>query len=162
MNKVFDYLNFCLQQVVKDAELDSLLKALRGEYVEPGPGGDPIRNPDVLPTGKNIHALDPQAIPTSAAVQSAAVVVERLIERQKEGNGGAWPETIALVLWGTDNIKTYGESLAQVMLMVGVRHKPDALGRVNKLAAEQENEPVEMNFVRKHALEQAEELGVSV
>merc|ERR1712087_288200 len=44
-----------------------------------------------------------------------------------------WPETIALVLWGTDNIKTYGESLAQVMLMVGVRPKPDALGRVNKL-----------------------------
>merc|ERR1719327_2514543 len=133
MEKVFNYLNFCLQQVVKDAELDSLLKALRGEYVEPGPGGDPIRNPDVLPTGKNIHALDPQAIPTSAAVQSAQVVVERLIERQKLDNGGAYPETIALVLWGTDNIKTYGESLAQVMLMVGVRPKPDALGRVNKL-----------------------------
>merc|ERR1719217_502841 len=202
MEKVFNYLNFCLQQVVKDAELDSLMKALRGEYVEPGPGGDPIRNPDVLPTGKNIHALDPQAIPTSAAVQSAAVVVERLIERQKLDNNGAYPETIALVLWGTDNIKTYGESLAQVMLMVGVRPAPDALGRVNKLelipleelgrpridvvvncsgvfrdlfvnqmnlldraiklAAEQENEPVEMNFVRKHALEQAEELGVSV
>ena len=133
MEKVFNYLNFCLQQVVKDAELDSLMKALRGEYVEPGPGGDPIRNPDVLPTGKNIHALDPQAIPTSAAVQSAQVVVERLIERQKLDNGGAYPETIALVLWGTDNIKTYGESLAQVMLMVGVRPKPDALGRVNKL-----------------------------
>ena len=201
MEKVFNYLNFCLQQVVKDAELDSLMKALRGEYVEPGPGGDPIRNPDVLPTGKNIHALDPQAIPTSAAVQSAQVVVERLIERQKLDNGGAYPETIALVLWGTDNIKTYGESLAQVMLMVGVRPKPDALGRVNKLelipleelgrpridvvvncsgvfrdlfvnqmnlldraiklAAEQD-EPPEMNFVRKHAIEQAEELGVSV
>merc|ERR1711907_98843 len=73
------------------------------------------------------------AIPTSAAVQSAQVVVERLIERQKLDNGGAYPETIALVLWGTDNIKTYGESLAQVMLMVGVRPKPDALGRVNKL-----------------------------
>merc|ERR1719327_1214331 len=133
MEKVFNYLNFCLQQVVKDNELDSLQKALRGEYIEPGPGGDPIRNPNVLPTGKNIPALDPQAIPTSAAVQSAQVVVERLIERQKEDNGGAYPETIALVLWGTDNIKTYGESLAQVMLMVGVRPKPDALGRVNKL-----------------------------
>merc|ERR1739848_925225 len=201
MEKVFNYLNFCLQHVVKDAELESLMKALRGEYVEPGPGGDPIRNPDVLPTGKNIHALDPQAIPTSAAVQSAAVVVERLIERQKLDNNGAYPDTIALVLWGTDNIKTYGESLAQVMLMVGVRPAPDALGRVNKLelipleelgrpridvvvncsgvfrdlfvnqmnlldraiklAAEQD-EPSEMNFVRKHALEQAEELGVSV
>lgn len=68
----------------------------------------------VLPTGKNIHALDPQSIPTVAAIKSAAVVVERLIDREKMNNGGKYPETIALVLWGTDNIKTYGESLAQV------------------------------------------------
>lgn len=50
---------------------------MQGGYVEPGPGGDPIRNPGVLPTGKNIHALDPQAIPTQAAVKSARIVVER-------------------------------------------------------------------------------------
>ncbi len=50
---------------------------LQGGYVEPGPGGDPIRNPGVLPTGKNIHALDPQSIPTQAAVKSARVVVDR-------------------------------------------------------------------------------------
>ena len=50
---------------------------MQGGYVEPGPGGDPIRNPGVLPTGKNIHALDPQSIPTQAAVKSAKVVVER-------------------------------------------------------------------------------------
>jgi magnesium chelatase subunit H len=49
----------------------------QGGYVEPGPGGDPIRNPGVLPTGKNIHALDPQSIPTQAAVKSARIVVER-------------------------------------------------------------------------------------
>lgn len=130
------------------------------------------------------------------------MVVERLIERQRLDNGGKYPETIALVLWGTDNIKTYGESLAQVMLMVGVRPVPDALGRVNKLelipldelkrpridvvvncsgvfrdlfvnqmnlldravklAAEQADEPLELNYVRKHALEQAAELNVSV
>merc|ERR1711871_1548728 len=89
--------------------------------------------PDVLPTGKNIHALDPQAIPTAAAIQSAKVVVDRLLERQCKENGGKYPESIALVLWGTDNIKTYGESLAQVMLMVGVMPVSDALGRVNKL-----------------------------
>jgi magnesium chelatase subunit H len=77
--------------------------------------------------------LDPQAIPTGAAVASAKVVVDRLIERQRVENNGVYPESIALVLWGTDNIKTYGESLAQVMLMVGVNPVPDALGRVNKL-----------------------------
>merc|ERR1712118_131503 len=87
------------------------------------------------PTGKNIHALDPQAIPTSAAIQSAKVVVDRLLERQRKENDGKYPESIALVLWGTDNIKTYGESLAQVMLMVGVMPVSDALGRVNKLEA---------------------------
>jgi magnesium chelatase subunit H len=198
---VFTYLAYCLEQIVMDNELGALRQALDGGYVEPGPGGDPIRNPLVLPTGKNIHALDPQSIPTAAALKNARVVVERLLLRQKEDAGGAWPETIAVVLWGTDNIKTYGESLAQVCMMVGVKPVPDALGRVNKLevipleelgrprvdvvvncsgvfrdlfvnqmnlldraiklAAEQD-EPLEMNFVRKHALEQAEVQGSSL
>jgi magnesium chelatase subunit H len=109
------------------------VRALDGEYILPGPGGDPIRNPNVLPAGKNIHALDPQSIPTKAAVMSAKVVVDRLIDRQRADNNGAYPETIACVLWGTDNIKTYGESLAQVLWFVGVRPMPDSLGRINKL-----------------------------
>lgn len=54
------------------------------------------------------------ATPLQAALKSATVVVERLLERERSANGGKYPETIALVLWGTDNIKTYGESLAQV------------------------------------------------
>jgi magnesium chelatase subunit H len=201
LKPLFEYLEFCLKQVCADNELGALLQALEGEYILPGPGGDPIRNPDVLPTGKNIHALDPQSIPTSAAVQSAQIVVDRLLARQKIENGGMYPETIAFVLWGTDNIKTYGESLAQVMLLVGVRPVPDALGRVNKLElmpleelgrpridvvvncsgvfrdlfinqmnlldraikmAAEANEPLEMNFVRKHALQQADKLGVDL
>jgi magnesium chelatase subunit H len=132
LDKQFAYLRFCLEQVCADMELGSLLRALDGEYVLPGPGGDPIRNPGVLPSGKNIHALDPQAIPTRAAIAAAKVVVDRLLERQKEEQG-AWPETIACVLWGTDNIKTYGESLAQILWFIGVRPLPDSLGRVNKL-----------------------------
>lgn len=60
----FKYLEFCLTQVVQDNELGALVEALDGKYTQPGPGGDPIRNPGVLPTGKNIHALDPQSIPT--------------------------------------------------------------------------------------------------
>lgn len=198
---LFEYLKFCLQQVCADNELGALLRALEGEYIIPGPGGDPIRNPDVLPTGKNIHALDPQSIPTAAAVQAAKIVVDRLIDRQKLDNGGEYPETIACVLWGTDNIKTYGESLAQIMWMVGVKPVPDALGRVNKLElisleelgrpridvvvncsgvfrdlfinqmnlldqavkmAAEANEPLEMNYIRKHALTQAEEMGINL
>ncbi|WP_346293576.1 magnesium chelatase subunit H [Sphaerothrix gracilis] len=201
LKPLMEYLEFCLEQVCADNELGALLQALEGEYVLPGPGGDPIRNPDVLPTGKNIHALDPQSIPTTAAVQSAKIVVDRLLERQRQDNGGAYPETIASVLWGTDNIKTYGESLAQILWFVGAKPVPDALGRVNKLEliplaelgrpridvvincsgvfrdlfinqmalldkaikmAAEADEPLEMNFVRKHAIKQAEEMGVSL
>jgi magnesium chelatase subunit H len=201
LKPLFEYLEFCLEQVCADNEMGGLLKALEGEYVLPGPGGDPIRNPNVLPTGKNIHALDPQSIPTLAAVKSAKIVVDRLIKRQKIDNGGKYPESIACVLWGTDNIKTYGESLAQIMWMIGVRPVPDALGRVNKLElisleelgrpridvvvncsgvfrdlfinqmnlldrgvkmAAEADEPLEMNYVRKHALEQAEEMGINL
>jgi magnesium chelatase subunit H len=198
---LFEYLEFCLKQVTADNELGAMIRALEGEYILPGPGGDPIRNPDVLPTGKNIHALDPQSIPTTAAVQSAQIVVDRLLARQRAENGGNYPETIAFVLWGTDNIKTYGESLAQVMLLVGVRPVADALGRVNKVVlipleelgrprvdvvvncsgvfrdlfinqmnlldravkmAAEADEPLEMNFVRKHAMKQAEEMGINL
>tara|TARA_Y100001968_G_scaffold3388_1_gene2987 strand:+ start:109429 stop:113436 length:4008 start_codon:yes stop_codon:yes gene_type:complete len=132
LDKLFDYLMFCLEQICADQEMESLIKALDGNYVIPGPGGDPIRNPGVLPSGKNIHALDPQSIPTSAAVAAAKIVVDKLIQRQKEDQGD-WPETIACVLWGTDNIKTYGESLAQILWFIGVRPMPDSVGRINKL-----------------------------
>ncbi|MEB3332804.1 MAG: magnesium chelatase subunit H, partial [Synechococcaceae cyanobacterium] len=74
LDKLFGYLQFCLEQICADMEMESLLKALDGEYVIPGPGGDPIRNPGVLPSGKNIHALDPQSIPTRAAIAAAKVV----------------------------------------------------------------------------------------
>lgn len=199
-DKLFDYLKFCLEQICADKEMESLLKALDGDYVLPGPGGDPIRNPAVLPSGKNIHALDPQSIPTIAAVASAKGVVDKLIERQTEEQGKC-PETIACVLWGTDNIKTYGESLAQILWFVGVKPKPDSVGRINKLEllsleelgrpridvvvncsgvfrdlfinqmalidqavkmAAEADEPLEQNFVRKHALEQAKEQGKTI
>ncbi len=201
LKPLIEYLGFCLKQVVADNELGGLLQALNGEYVLPGPGGDPIRNPDVLPTGKNIHALDPQSIPTAAAVQSAKIVVDRLLERQRVENNNEWPQSIALVLWGTDNIKTYGESLAQVLWMVGVKPMADSLGRMNKLElipleelgrpridvvvtcsgvfrdlfvnqmalldqgikmAAEADEPLEMNFVRKHALKQSEDMGINL
>jgi len=86
LKPLFEYLQVCLQQVVCNNELPALIKALNGEFIEPGPGGDPIRNPDVLPTGKNMHALDPNSIPTKAAADTGRVVVDRLLEKLgKEG-----------------------------------------------------------------------------
>merc|ERR1719426_481459 len=202
MTKTFEYCEFCLKQVVADNEMGVLLEGLDANFITPGPGGDPIRNPLVLPTGKNMHALDPSAIPTSAAMDCAKTVVDRLLERQRlDSPTNEHPSSVAFVLWGTDNIKTYGESLAQVLWMVGVRPLPDSLGRVNRIEAipleelgrprvdvvvtcsgvfrdlfinqmnlldravkmvAELDEPIEQNFVRKHALEQAEELGVSL
>jgi len=201
LTPLFTYLEFCLKQVVANQELEGITQLLNGGFLMPAPGGDPIRNPGVLPTGRNMHALDPAAIPTTAAVEVADSVVRKLLEKLKDENDGMYPESIAFTLWGTDNIKTYGESLAQVLALVGVRPVADSIGRVNKvelipleelgrpridvvvscsgvfrdlfinqmnlmdrgikMAAEAE-EPADMNFVRKHALEQAEELKVSV
>jgi len=195
------YLEFCLKQIVANNELGGIMELLNGEFLMPAPGGDPIRNPDVLPTGRNMHALDPSSIPTKAAIEVSEQVVRKLLEKLADENNGAYPESIAFTLWGTDNIKTYGESLAQVLALVGVRPVADSLGRVNKvelipleelgrprvdvvvscsgvfrdlfinqmnlmdrgikLAAEA-NEPLDQNFVRKHALEQAAELGVTL
>jgi len=129
---VFEYLEFCLKQVVANNELGGIMELLNGEFLAPAPGGDPIRNPDVLPTGRNMHALDPSSIPTTAAVEVSQKVVEKLLEKLKE-ESGVFPESIAFTLWGTDNIKTYGESLAQVLALVGVKPVSDSLGRVNKV-----------------------------
>jgi len=201
LEPVFTYIEFCLKQVVADNELGGIMELLGGEFLMPAPGGDPIRNPDVLPTGRNMHALDPSSIPTAAAVEVSEQVIRKLLEKLKVDSGGEYPESIAFTLWGTDNIKTYGESLAQVLALVGVRPVSDSLGRVNKVEliplevlgrpridvvvscsgvfrdlfinqmnlmdrgikmAAEADEPTEMNFVRKHALEQAEELGISL
>ena len=127
------YLEFCLKQIVANNELGGIMELLNGQFLMPAPGGDPIRNPDVLPTGRNMHALDASAIPTTAAVEVSGTVVEKLLEKLKDENDGMFPESIAFTLWGTDNIKTYGESLAQVLALVGVRPVADSLGRVNKV-----------------------------
>lgn len=201
LTPLFNYLEFCLKQIVANNELGGIMQLLNGEFLMPAPGGDPIRNPDVLPTGRNMHALDPSAIPTTAAVEVAQDVVKKLLEKLADENNGMYPESIAFTLWGTDNIKTYGESLAQVLALAGVRPVPDSLGRVNKVElipleelgrpridvvvscsgvfrdlfinqmnlldrgikmAAEADEPLDKNFIRKHALEQAEELNVSL
>merc|ERR1712161_53517 len=110
LTPVVKYLEFCLKQIVADNELGGIMELLNGQFLMPAPGGDPIRNPDVLPTGRNMHALDPSAIPTQAAVEISERVVRKLLEKLKEQNEGMFPESIAFTLWGTDNIKTYGES----------------------------------------------------
>ncbi|GAX76816.1 hypothetical protein CEUSTIGMA_g4262.t1 [Chlamydomonas eustigma] len=112
-------------------EIDSVLRAMNGEYVLPEAGGDLLRDgAGVLPTGRNIHALDPYRMPSSAARQRGAEVAAAILEAHKAANAGMYPETVAVNLWGLDAIKTKGESVGIVLHMVGARPVTEGTGRV--------------------------------
>jgi magnesium chelatase subunit H len=130
--KVFELLGRIREQLRTSAELDGLARSLRGEYVEPGPGADIVQNPAVLPTGRNTHAVNPYAVPSHAAFARAEGVVNLLLERHRAEHGRA-PRTMALVLWGLDNIKTQGEGVAQALWLLGVRPVRDSLNRVTEV-----------------------------
>ena len=182
-------------------EIAGVMSALEGEYVPSGPGGDLLRDgPGVLPTGRNIFALDPYRMPSPGAMARGERLAEQVIEQELAASGGVFPETVTVTLWGLDAIKTRGESVAIALALVGARPVSEATGRVARFeliplaelgrprvdvlcsmsgifrdsfanvvdllddmfqrAAAAEDEPEELNFVRKHALALAEEAGV--
>ena len=103
------------------AETAGLLAGLDGRFVEPGPSGAPSRGrPEVLPTGRNFYSIDTRAVPTQAAWQlgwkSAALLLER--HAQEYGN---YPARIALSAWGTANMRTGGDDIAQALALIGAR-----------------------------------------
>jgi magnesium chelatase subunit H len=176
--------------LAEDYELAGLIRALDARFVRPAPGGDVLRTSDVLPTGRNLHGFDPFHIPSVFAVRDGARQAARLLDRHML-EAGALPETIALVLWGTDNLKSEGGPIAQALALIGAEPRFDGYGRLAgaaltpleklgrpridvmislsgifrdllplqiKLLAEacllaaSADEPVEQNFLRKHAL----------
>jgi magnesium chelatase subunit H len=110
----------------EDHEIPALLRALGGHYVRPVPGGDLIRNPEVLPTGRNIHAFDPFRMPTAFALDSGRREAERLLATHQR-----LPRTVALVLWGSDNIKSDGGPIAQALALMGAKPRFDSFGRLS-------------------------------
>jgi len=181
----------------EDYELPALMRALDGKYTRPAPGGDLLRNPAVLPTGRNLHGFDPFAIPSAFAVLDGAQQAARLLAKHvSEGN--AFPESIALVLWGADNLKSGGGPIGQALALMGARPRFDSYGRLcgaelipleqlgrpridvlitlsgifrdllplqTRLLAEAAflcagaDEPLDQNFVRRHALAHQEKHG---
>lgn len=125
---VFMLLEKISGQLQSNNELDALAQALRGEYIEPGPGADIVQNPSILPTGRNTHAINPYTVPSEIAFTRAERVVCALLERHRAEHG-RWPRSMALVLWGLDNIKTQGEGVAQALWLLGVRPVRDAMNR---------------------------------
>jgi magnesium chelatase subunit H len=174
----------------QDHEIPGILHALDGKFVRPAPGGDLLRTPAILPTGRNLHGFDPFRIPSTFAVLDGALQAQRLIDKHvAEGHG--FPESVAIVLWGTDNLKNEGAPIGQALALLGAKPRFDGYGRLTgaellpldqlkrpridviitmsgifrdllplqiKLLAEacflaaSADEPVEQNFVRKHAL----------
>ena len=126
--RVFELLSRIRDQLRTNHELDGLVSALRGEYIEPGPGADIIQNPSILPTGRNTHAVNPYSVPSVTAVRRAEPIANALIERHYN-EAGRYPDSIAMVLWGIDNIKTEGEAVAQVLWLLGVAPRRDSMNR---------------------------------
>ena len=115
--------------LARDTEVDALLHALDGGFIRPAPGGDLLRNPAVLPTGRNLHGFDPFRIPSTFAMRDGARQAQRLIERCTI-EGTPLPESIAMVLWGSDNLKTEGGPLAQALALIGAKPRFDSYGRM--------------------------------
>ncbi|PPC88119.1 MAG: magnesium chelatase subunit H [Hyphomicrobium sp.] len=176
--------------LAQDSELPAILHALDGGFMRPAPSGDLIRAPQILPTGRNLHGFDPFRIPSAFAVADGAKQATRLLDRHS-ADGNPLPESIAVVLWGTDNLKSEGGPIAQALALLGAKPRFDSYGRLcgamlvpladlgrpridvvvtlsgifrdllplqTKLLAEaaflaaSADEPIEQNFVRKHAL----------
>ena len=103
------------------AERTALLAALDGRFVPPGPAGAPSRGrADVLPTGRNLYAIDPRAVPTRTAVALAERACAELLRRHLQDHG-EWPRTLLLDLWGSATMRTGGEDFALALLLLGVR-----------------------------------------
>ena len=131
---VFALLENVSTKLQTNNELDAIVRALRGEFIEPGPGADIVQNPDILPTGRNTHAINPYGVPSAVAFARGKIVADSLLNRYKEENG-RYPQAMALVLWGLDNIKTQGEGVAQALWLLGVRPVRDALNRATNVEA---------------------------
>ncbi|MEO1134919.1 MAG: cobaltochelatase subunit CobN, partial [Cyanobacteria bacterium J06639_1] len=174
-------------------ELTNLVRGLNGEYIPPAPGGDLLRDgPGVLPTGRNVHALDPYRMPSPAACERGKAIARQLLAQHQQEHPDEYPETVAVMLWGLDAIKTKGESIGILLELVGAEPVKEGTGRIVRYEliplenldrpridvlanlsgifrdsfaniiellddlfqrAGDANEPVEKNYIRKHALE---------
>jgi len=110
-------------------EIDSVIKGLSSRWIDPSYGGDPIRNPDALPTGRNMYGFDPARVPTRAAYEAGRQAVEQLIASYKLTHG-KFPEKLAFSMWSTETMRHLGMLEAQILYAMGARPQWDEGGRV--------------------------------
>jgi magnesium chelatase subunit H len=126
---LFRRLHDANQHLSRDTEIPAIVHALDARFVPPAPGGDLLRTPAILPTGRNLHGFDPFRIPSAFAMRDGAAQAQRLLHRH-EAEGAPLPETVAFVLWGTDNLKNEGAPIGQVLALLGARARFDSYGRL--------------------------------
>ncbi|MCX2782375.1 cobaltochelatase subunit CobN [Microbulbifer thermotolerans] len=119
-------------RLIHNSEIESLLAGLRGQLVPPGPGGDPVRNPETT-SGTNLFALDPNKVPSPEAYRAAEKTFTDLVKDYQEKHNGQWPDKLAFSLWSSETIRTLGITEAQIMHALGVRPEWDRGGRVTGL-----------------------------
>uniref|UniRef100_A0A7C5ER45 Cobaltochelatase subunit CobN n=1 Tax=Desulfobacca acetoxidans TaxID=60893 RepID=A0A7C5ER45_9BACT len=115
-------------------ELARLAAALAGRYIPAGPGNDPIRNPDSLPTGKNFYAFDPTRIPSPKIYELGVKLAQELLAAY-QAKHGSLPDKLAFNLWAMETIRHEGVMESQIMYLLGIRPKWSERGRVEGVEA---------------------------
>ncbi len=127
-------LRFAAEQVVPRlagtaGELDSVLHALEGGFIPPGPSGSPLRGlVNVLPTGRNFYTVDPRAVPSRLAYETGVAMADSLLRRHVDDTG-EYPRSVGLSVWGTSAMRTSGDDVAEVLALLGVEPTWDEASR---------------------------------
>ena len=114
-------------------ELDAFVAALNGRFIPPSPGGDPIVNPNVLPTGRNLYGINAENTPSESAWDKGKLLAENTIQLYRQRHNDSLPHKVSYTLWSGEFIETEGATIAQVLYMLGVEPVRDAFGRVTDL-----------------------------
>ncbi len=112
-------------------EFANMVRALNGGTVKPAPGGDPVLNPNVLPTGRNMFSINPESTPDPQAWEDGKRLAENTLERYRKQHNGAWPRKVSYTFWAGEFINTQGATIAQALWMLGVEPIRDKEGRIS-------------------------------
>ena len=116
-----------------EMELASMINGMNGGYTRPSPGGDPIANPNTLPTGRNLYSINAEATPSEAAWEKGIRLANNTINMYKKRHNDSIPRKVSYTLWSGEFIETEGATIAQILYMLGVEPIRDAFGRVNDI-----------------------------
>ncbi|MGM9815445.1 MAG: cobaltochelatase subunit CobN [Lepagella sp.] len=115
------------------AELDAVVNALSGRYIEPTPGGDPVLNPNILPTGRNMFAINAEETPSVIAWENGKDLANKTIAAYRKSHNDSIPRKVSYTLWSSEFIETEGATIAQILYMLGIEPVRDPFGRVTDL-----------------------------